>query len=60
MLRSGLHQLADMLDKAADYGRDNKGKGSKNPGQELFWGGYIDGLRDAAVMTRETAARIAH
>lgn len=44
-----LEQFSDLLITTAQYG-EKLAKDGKNPGKELYWGGYVDGLRDAASM----------
>jgi hypothetical protein len=45
-----LGQFAGLVDQTADYAASKK---PNSPGAELYWGGYTDGLRDAANMARE-------
>lgn len=50
-ITAGLHQFADALDQMAAYAVD-RGK-PEHPGQELYWGGVVEGLRMAATAARE-------
>lgn len=52
-IRGGLYQFADLLDQMAAYAVD-KVPTTTHPGQELYWGGFVDGLRTAAQTARET------
>jgi len=59
VIQAALAQLADMLDQSASYAEGRSGGMKNSPGKELYWGGYIDGMRDAATFTRETLNRFA-
>lgn len=53
-ITEGLNQFADLLDKMAAYAVDKSRENVTHPGQELYWGGFVDGLRTAAETARET------
>ena len=53
-ITEGLNQFADLLEKMAAYAIDKSNENAVNPGQELYWGGFVDGLRTAAETARET------
>jgi len=51
-----LDQFGDMLLKVAEYG-EGRGKDAKNPGKELYWAGYVEGLKSAAAMAKDRKLR---
>lgn len=52
-ITEALSQFGGLLLQMADYAEQKSGEKSLNPGQELYWGGYITGLRDAAASAAE-------
>lgn len=53
-ITEALSQFADLVDKMAEYAEQKSSEKTLSPGQELYWGGYVQGLRDTAVFARET------
>lgn len=51
-IMEGLKQFADMLLEMAAYAEE-KGRATAHPGQELYWGGFVEGLRTAALAATE-------
>lgn len=53
-ITEGLNQFADLLLKMAAYAEDKSSQSATHPGQELYWGGFVAGLRAAAEAATET------
>lgn len=52
-ITEGLAQFGGLLDQMAAYAKERSGGQNLSPGQELYWGGFVDGLEIAAQQARE-------
>ena len=52
-ITEGLNQFAGMVLQMAQYAEDKANKETTHPGQELYWGGFVEGLRTAASAATE-------
>lgn len=53
-ITEGLNQFSALLLQMAAYAEEKSREKTTHPGQELYWGGFIDGLRTAAQTAQET------
>lgn len=51
-MTAALQQYADLLDESAAYAAQKQAS-TAHPGQELYWGGFVEGIRMASEMARE-------
>jgi hypothetical protein len=56
-MKLSLEEFVVVLHTTAN-GAEDKAKGTKSPGIELYWGGYVDGLRDAAQIAELAASKL--
>jgi hypothetical protein len=53
-ISEALSQFSGLLDQMSSYARQKSSENATHPGQELYWGGFVDGLSTAAALARET------
>ena len=56
-MKEALTQLSESVEAAALV-TVAKLKGTKSPGLELYWEGYVDGQRDTATTAREVVRKL--
>lgn len=52
-ITEGLNQFAEQVLRMAQYAEDKASGATIHPGQELYWGGFVEGLRQAAQVATE-------